>query len=81
MKQHPEGISEGEIREELRIPPAEQANFGRRRRELNYHHLIEKKREGSRLLYIYKGPLNKPRDTAAINPRLRAQALHAARGR
>lgn len=35
MKQHPEGISEGEIREELQIPAAEQSSFGRRRRELN----------------------------------------------
>lgn len=81
MRQHPEGITEGEIREILQIPPAEQANFGRRRRELNYLHVIEKKQEGPRVLYVYKGPREKPRDTSQINIRLRAQALHAARGR
>ena len=80
IKQHPEGISEGEIREILNIP-AEQTNFGRRRRDLNYHYVIETRREGSKVLYVYKGPREQPRDTAQISPRLRAQALHAARGR
>lgn len=81
MKQHPEGITDGEIREKLKIPPAEQANFGRRRRELNYLHLIEKVQHGPRVLYVYKGPRTNPRDTSQVNIRLRAQALHAARGR
>lgn len=81
IKQHAEGISEGEIREILRIPAAEQTNFGRRRRDLNYHYIIETKRVGAKVLYVYKGPRSKPKDAAQINPRLRAQALHAARGR
>jgi len=81
MRKHPDGITEGEIREILQIPPVEQANFGRRRRELNYLHLIEKKQDGPRVLYVYKGPREKPRDTSQINIRLRAQVLHAARGR
>ncbi len=81
MRAHPEGITEGEIREILQIPPVEQANFGRRRRELNYLYHIEKRQEGSRVLYVYKGPRSIPRDTGAINIRLRAQALQAARGR
>src|SRR5260370_668695 len=81
MKRHPDGITEGEIRELLKIPPAEQANFGRRRRELNYLHLIEKAQDGPRVLYIYKGPRETPKDTSQINLRLRAQILHAARGR
>lgn len=34
MKQHPEGISEGDIRKILNIPPEEQSQFGRRRRDL-----------------------------------------------
>ncbi|HXP88441.1 MAG TPA: HNH endonuclease [Bryobacteraceae bacterium] len=81
MKEHPDGITEGEIREILQIPPADQANFGRRRRELHALYLIEKKREGARTLYVYKGERKKPKDTEPINLRLRAQALHAARGR
>jgi hypothetical protein len=81
MKQYPQGISEGGIREILRIPPAEQANFGRRRRELNYLHTIEKRQDGPRVLYIYVGPRETPRETVQISSRLRAQALHAARGR
>lgn len=55
MKEHPDGITEGEIREILQIPPADQANFGRRRRELHALYTIEKKREGARTLYFYKG--------------------------
>lgn len=81
MKQHPNGITEGEIRDILKIPPTEQANFGRRRRELNYLHLIERVREGPRVLYVYKAPRTTPRDLSGINARLRAQVLHAARGR
>jgi len=81
MKQHPEGVTEGEIREILQIPPAEQANFGRRRRELHAFYMIEKKRDGERTLYVYKGERKKPKDASPINLRLRAQALHAARGR
>jgi 5-methylcytosine-specific restriction endonuclease McrA len=81
MKQHPEGVTEGEIREILQVPPADQANFGRRRRELHSHYVIEKKRDGVRTLYVYKAEREKPRDATAINLRLRAQALHAARGR
>lgn len=81
MKQHPQGISEGEIREILQIPPAEQANFGRRRRELNYLCIIEKRQEGPKVVYIYKGPRPKPRDTSPIGVKLRAEAFHFARGR
>jgi hypothetical protein len=81
MKEHPEGITEGEIREILGIPPADQANFGRRRRELHAFYIIEKKRDGARTLYVYKGKREKPKDTEPINLRLRAQALHAARRR
>lgn len=81
MKQHPAGITEGEIRENLRIPAVGQANFGRRRRELNYTHIIEKHRDGPRVLYVYKGPRDQPKDVTPISLRLQAQARHTARGR
>jgi len=81
MKAHPEGITEGEIRELLQIAPTDQANFGRRRRELHAVYLIDKRREGARILYVYRGLRESPRDTAQINLRLRAEALRVARGR
>ena len=81
MKAHPEGVTEGEIRKILLIPPTDQANFGRRRRELHAEYLIDKKRDGARILYLYRGVRKAPRDIATINLRLRAEALRAARGR
>jgi hypothetical protein len=81
MKQHPRGITEGEIREILQIPPADQSNFGRRRRELHALYIIDKIHDGARTLYVYRGVRDKPQDTSAINLKLRAKALHAARGR
>ena len=57
LKAHPEGISEGEMRATLRIRPEEQVQFGRRRRELHYHYRIDKKRIGSKTVYIFRGPL------------------------
>lgn len=51
MKQHPRGITEGEIREILQIPATDQANFGRRRRELHSLYIIDKIRDGQRTLY------------------------------
>jgi hypothetical protein len=81
MKAHPEGVTEGEIREILQIPPTDQSNFGRRRRELHAVYLIDKKRDGARTLYVYRGVRKNPRDTQQINLRLRAEALRVARGR
>lgn len=81
MKQHPEGITEGEIREALRIPATEQANFGRRRRELHALYIIEKRRDGARTLYMYKGEREGPKDISPINVRLRYAAIHAAQDR
>lgn len=81
MKQHPQGISEGEIRELLKIAATDQTNFGRRRRELNSIHVIEKRQDGAKVLYVYKGLRARPKDTQPISLRLQAQARHAARGR
>jgi 5-methylcytosine-specific restriction endonuclease McrA len=81
MKQHPDGITEGEMRAILKVPAEEQTNFGRRRRELGSAHHIEKRRDGARILYVYKGPREKGKDAAAISQKLRAQVLHYAKGR
>jgi 5-methylcytosine-specific restriction endonuclease McrA len=81
LKEHPEGISEGEMRVALRIQPEEQIQFGRRRRDLHYYYRIDKKRIGKKTLYIYRGPLEVPRDATPTNSKTRALVLHAAHGR
>ena len=81
MREHPEGISEGEMRAALGIRPEEQVQFGRRRRDLHYYYQIDKKRLGKKTVYIYRGPLDAPRDAAPIDLKNRALALHAAHGR
>ncbi len=81
MKQHPEGISEGDIRKLLNIPPEEQSQFGRRRRDLHQFYIIDKKREGSRILYVFRGEKANPLDAEPISSRLRTLALHSAHGR
>ena len=81
LKEHPEGLSEGEMRIALGLPSEKQVQFGRRRRDLHYYYRIEKKRVGPKVLYIYVGPLEQPRDARPIDLKMRAQAIHAAHGR
>lgn len=81
MKQHPDGISEGDIRKVLNIPPEEQSQFGRRRRDLHQYYEIEKRREGNKTLYLLRGLKDIPLDSEPISSSLRIRALHAANGR
>jgi 5-methylcytosine-specific restriction endonuclease McrA len=81
LKEHPEGLSEGEMRAALRLSSEEQVQFGRRRRDLHYYHRIAKKRIGKKVVYIYVGPREQPLDAAPISGKLRAQAIHAAHAR
>lgn len=81
LREHPEGISEGEMRTALNLPSEEQVQFGRRRRDLHYYHRISKKRIGAKVVYVYVGPREQLLDAAPINSKLRAQAIHAAHGR
>lgn len=81
LKEHPEGISEGEMRVALRMQPEEQIQFGRRRRDLHYYYRIDKKRIGKKTVYIYRGPLEVPRDATPTDAKTRALVLHAAHGR
>jgi hypothetical protein len=81
LKAHPEGISEGEIRLKLQLNPEEQAQLGRRRRDLYAFYEIEKAQRGTKTVYILRGERAVPLDAAPINPRLRAQVLHAAHQR
>jgi hypothetical protein len=81
IKAHPEGVTEGEIREILKIAPAEQSNFGRRRRELHATYLIGTKRDGARTLYVYLGVKERPLDTEPVNRALQYEARRRARDR
>lgn len=81
MKQHPQGLSEGEMRTALALPSEEQGQFGRRRREIYHYHEIAKKRFGKKVVYIYVGPREQPLDSTPINKTLRAQIINAAHGR
>lgn len=81
LKEHPEGISEGEMRAALRIQPEDQTQFGRRRRDLHYYYRIEKKLIGKKTVYIYRGPLEISRDATPTNAKTRALVLHLAHGR
>lgn len=81
LKEHPEGISEGEMRAAIGMKPEEQIQFGRRRRDLHYYYRIDKKRIGTKTVYIYRGPLELPRDATPIDLKTRALVLHAAHGR
>jgi 5-methylcytosine-specific restriction endonuclease McrA len=80
LKEHPEGLSEPEMRDALGLESGEQIHFGRRRRQLYAYHRISQKRIGTKVVYVYDGPREQPLDEPA-NDKLRAQALHAAHGR
>ncbi len=81
LKEHPKGISEGDIRARLDIPSERQVQFGRRRRDLHYYYRIDKRQVGQTVLYIYRGPLAEPRDASPISVKVRAEILNTARGR
>jgi hypothetical protein len=81
LKEHPEGLSEGEMRSALSLPSEEQVQFGRRRRDLHYYYRIDKKRVGAKVVYIYRGPLETPRDGTQIDSKTRALVLRLAHRR
>ncbi|MFZ0319318.1 MAG: HNH endonuclease signature motif containing protein, partial [Candidatus Sulfotelmatobacter sp.] len=81
LREHPEGVSEGEMRLALRIKAEEQTQFGRRRRDLHYYYRIDKKRIGKKTVYIFRGPLETPRDATPTSTKTRAMVLHASHGR
>lgn len=75
LKAHPEGLTEGELREKLDVPTDAQAQFGRRRRELYNWYRIEKVTRGRDVAYQYIGQLEKPRSTELIGSGTRARIL------
>jgi hypothetical protein len=92
MKRFPEGISGGQIRQELEkegLQPGEQTHLDRRKRDLKKWFLIEKAKsiqtvDGKKqtvILYKFRGKRHHVTDEGEIGQRLRAEVIHAAHGR
>lgn len=79
LRQHPDGLTSGQLREKLGLGPTEQAQLDRRRRDLKKWYLIEKKQQGRDIVYIYKGTRDAPLQAEGVNWRQSAREF-AARG-
>lgn len=80
LQAHPEGLTEGELREKLEIPTKDLSQFGRRRRELYNWYVIEKTARGRDFVYTYVDERDVPRDAQPINQKLRAFILYRDKG-
>lgn len=92
MKRFPEGISGGQIRQELEkegLRPDDQTHLDRRKRDLKKWFVIEKinstvivdGKKRNVTLYRYKGRRKRITDEGQISQKLRAEVIHSARGR
>ncbi|MGH9515525.1 MAG: HNH endonuclease [Terriglobales bacterium] len=92
MKRFPEGISGGEIRQELEkegLAPSDQTHLDRRKRDLKKWFVIQKKSANGLVngksrkvtLYTYTGLRGEVVDEGQISLRERAEIIHAAHGR
>ncbi|HBJ83333.1 MAG TPA: HNH endonuclease [Verrucomicrobiales bacterium] len=81
LRQHPEGLTSGEIREKLCLAAHEQSQLDRRRRDVRkwYHVIVVP--NGSNPRYRLGEKRTESVSRTGINGRLRATVLHAARGR
>lgn len=81
LRQHPNGLTSGQIRAKLDLPPDEQAHLDRRKRDLRKWFVLEKRRVGKELLYILKGEREAEILDRSVNIRVRAAVLGRAHGR
>ena len=92
MKRYPDGISGGQIRQELEeqgLLPEDQTHLDRRKRDLKKWFDIRKimssvtinGKERRVVLYQYRGKKQQVRDEGQINLKMRAEVIHGARGR
>src|SRR5712664_586841 len=91
MKRFPEGITSGQIRQELEkegLRPEDQTHLDRRKRDLKKWFVIEKRKsmttvEGKKrsiVLYKYQGERESVTDEGTISQKLRAEIIRAAHG-
>ncbi|MGA3136026.1 MAG: HNH endonuclease signature motif containing protein [Terracidiphilus sp.] len=92
MRQFPNGISGGQIRQELEkqgLQPEDQTHLDRRKRDLKKWFIIRKKpssatvngKKRTVVLYQYVGEKPRVTDEGQINQKLRAEVIHGAHGR
>jgi 5-methylcytosine-specific restriction endonuclease McrA len=89
MKRFPEGISGGQIRQELGLKPEDQTHLDRRKRDLKKWFIIHKVSSivtvsGKKrvvTLYKYAGEKKAITDEGDISQKVRAEVIHAAHGR
>lgn len=81
LKQHPDGLTSGQIRAKLNLAPEEQAQLDRRRRDLLKWYELEKKQIGKDWIYVFKGERKTAILDRSVNIRVRASVLGRAYGR
>lgn len=74
------GLTSGEIRARLKLPPGTQSQLDRRRRELRTWYFMKTVRNGNVYRFSILRPRKKPLSKPAISARLRARILHEAQG-
>jgi 5-methylcytosine-specific restriction endonuclease McrA len=88
MQRFPEGVTGGQIRQELGLRPDEQTHLEKRKRELKAWFVIEKVaakrtldgREQRVVLYKYIGRKSHVVDEGQVSQAVRAEVIHAAHG-
>ena len=81
LRQHPEGLTSGQIRAKLNLAADEQAQLDRRRRDLRKWYILEKRQSGNDWVYTIKGERKTPVLERGVGIRLRAAVLGRAHGR
>lgn len=81
LRNHPEGLTSGEIREKLGVAAHEQAQLDRRRRQVREWYELITIPSGSTPKYQLGAQKEVVQNTGAINGRLRAEVLRTSRGR
>jgi 5-methylcytosine-specific restriction endonuclease McrA len=81
LKQHPDGLTSGQIRAKLNIAPDAQAQLDRRRRDLRKWYILGKRQIGKDWVYTLKGERKASVLERSVNIRVRAAILGKAHGR
>jgi hypothetical protein len=92
MKRFPDGVSGGQIRQELEkegLKPEDQTHLDRRKRDLKKWFVIRKKpsslivdgKKRNVMLYQFGGDLKAVTDEGQVSTKVRAEVIHSAHGR